>query len=495
MNEYFCRMLYKSMQYTAKCALVALVFCETLLITGYAKPLSSYSKKRWVIVIDAGHGGKDPGCHGLQFKEKDVALSVSLKLGRLLKENDPTVKVIYTRTTDEFIPLNERAEVANRNHADFFICVHCNASPDKTKFGSATYVMGLYKSEGNLEVAKRENSSVLYEKNYKQTYDGFDPNSPEGNIIFSMYQNMYLEQSLDLSAKIQKGYSAAGRTDNGVKQAGFLVLWKTTMPSLLTEIGFLTDPDEEQYLGSQEGQNKTAESIFFAVEQYIDEKTDVAFNAKDFKLLSNHPDSLSSGDSTKVSPDTSSKKAHVDSVRTKNNLKSPPVSSQNHRTHLHKDTSTSAAKIRESIKALHADSMTNASVISQKDTTNTILKNRSSSTNAIVKNQKDSTKIVVKNQSNATNAVVKNQTDSTGIIYKVQIVTSSTPLATDNPRFKGIQGVEMYVDKSIYKYTVGHFNNLDAAVQLQFQLRNKGFDGAFVVAFKGSNRVPIQRGK
>jgi N-acetylmuramoyl-L-alanine amidase len=434
-------MLYKSMQYASKCALIALVFCETLLISGFAKPALPATKKKWVIVIDAGHGGKDPGCHGKKYKEKDVALSVALKLGKYLEENNKDVKVIYTRKTDVFIPLNERADIANKNHADFFICVHCNASKDKTASGSATYVMGLYKSEGNLEVSKRENASVLLEKDYKKTYDGFDPNSDEGNILFAMYQNMYLEQSLDLAAKIQKQYAdKAARTDNGVKQAGFLVLWKTAMPSLLTEMGFLTNPTEETYIGSKKGQSKIAKCLFLATQNYIDDKEGVAFKESDYKFDSS--DSTSVEDSAVESSDTAS--AVVDTTVTvakEAPQKAAPVKA------VDKGTSTDADKMKEAVKGLHADSA-----------------------------RINTTKYI---------------DDTTKIVYKVQIASSSQPIAMDDPRFKDIPDVEMYFDKTTYKYTAGHFYTIEEATKLQSKIRERGFKDAFLIAFKGKNRVAV----
>lgn len=224
------------------------------------------------VVIDAGHGGKDPGCSGIKHKEKDIALAVALKLGHYIEQNCKDVKVVYTRKTDVFVELQERAAIANRNNADLFICIHCNANPNKSAHGSETYVMGLNKTRGNLDVAKRENAAILLEDNYKQNYDGFDPNSDEANIIFNFYQNKYLEQSLNLASKIQKNYKEkAQRYDKGVRQAGFLVLWKTAMPSLLTETGFLTNVEEEQFLGSEKGQDYLALSIFKAFREYKDE--------------------------------------------------------------------------------------------------------------------------------------------------------------------------------------------------------------------------------
>jgi N-acetylmuramoyl-L-alanine amidase len=220
------------------------------------------------IVIDPGHGGHDSGCLGASSKEKDVALAISLKLGKYIEENFKDIRVVYTRKTDVFIELHERAEIANSNKADLFICIHCNSGP-KDAFGTETYVMGLHRSENNLSVAKRENASILMENDYKAKYDGFDPNSPEANIIFTLYQNAFLDQSLALSSQIQKQFKEKlGRNSRGVKQAGFLVLYKTTMPSILIETGFLTHPTEEKYLSSEEGQTGISEGIFKAFKLY-----------------------------------------------------------------------------------------------------------------------------------------------------------------------------------------------------------------------------------
>ena len=239
--------------------IVSFLFLFSSFTTG-TKQKHAYKIK--TIVIDAGHGGHDSGCLGSSGKEKNVALDIALKLGKLIEEKFPDVNVIYTRKTDVFVELHERAEIANRSKADLFICIHCN-SGGPSAFGVETYVMGLHKTEDNLNVAKRENSSILLEKDYKQKYDGFDPNSPEANIIFSLYQNSFLAQSLKLAALIQnQTEDYAGRYNRGVKQAGFLVLYRTTMPSLLVETGFLTNKTEEKYLLSDKGQTTIATSVF-----------------------------------------------------------------------------------------------------------------------------------------------------------------------------------------------------------------------------------------
>lgn len=225
------------------------------------------------VVIDAGHGGKDQGTSGQFSREKDVALKISLELGNIIKKYLKDVEVVYTRQDDSFPSLIDRANLANKNGADLFISIHCNSAPYSSRIkGTETYVMGLHTSQKNLEVAKRENSVILLEDNYEQHYEGFDPNSPESHIIFSLYQNAYLENSLDLAQKIEEQFkNRVGRISRGVKQAGFVVLWKTSMPSVLIEVGFLSNPREEKDLNDRLQQTYIASGIFRAFRDYKDE--------------------------------------------------------------------------------------------------------------------------------------------------------------------------------------------------------------------------------
>lgn len=220
------------------------------------------------VVIDAGHGGHDTGCLGASAKEKDVALAIALKLGKAIEDNFENVKVVYTRKTDVFIELHERAKIANDHNADLFICVHANANDNHAAYGTETFVMGLHKSQANLNVAKRENSSILMENNYETQYEGFDPNIDESYIALSLMQSAFLEQSLSFAAKIQQQFSKIGRKNRGVKQAGFLVLYRTTMPSVLIETGFLTNAEEEKFLSDEKSQSLVANSIFEAFKNY-----------------------------------------------------------------------------------------------------------------------------------------------------------------------------------------------------------------------------------
>ncbi|TXK26694.1 N-acetylmuramoyl-L-alanine amidase [Pontibacter qinzhouensis] len=223
------------------------------------------------VVIDAGHGGKDVGCNGKMSHEADVALQLALQVGALIEKNLPDVKVIYTRKTNTFVELIDRAGIANKNNADLFISIHLNAGP-ATAFGTETYAMGLQKSEGNLQVAKRENAVILQEDNYKENYNGFDPNSAQSHILFSLHQSAYMENSLRFADKVEREFKdRVGRNSRGVKQAPFLVLWKSFMPSVLIECGFLTNPAEEKFLNDKSGQTYMASGIYRAFKEYKQE--------------------------------------------------------------------------------------------------------------------------------------------------------------------------------------------------------------------------------
>ena len=395
------------LRHTAKCCILLLGGVGMLLLTSFNSN-SGTGYKLKTIVIDAGHGGKDPGCSGVKFKEKDVALAVALKLGNYIQQNCKDVKVIYTRSTDVFVELQERAAIANRNNADLFICIHCNANPNKEAHGSETYVMGLHKTKGNLDVAKRENASILLEDNYKKNYGGFDPNSDEGYIMLNMMQNRHLAQGLDLAAKIQSQYKAkARRVDKGVKQAGFLVLWKTAMASLLTETGFLTNPEEEQFLGSDKGQDYLALSIFRAFRDYKDEME--------------------------------GKKAKYDDAIDQTPPYQPSV-----------------------------DSAPAPAVAASKDT-------------------------VVHVQSSAPfhpkTKPVPAPPDTAKPYFVIQLLSSDKQLPTNSNQFKGLDNIQQYIDHGVFKYVAGHCKSFDEAIQLQAEIRKKGFPDAFVIALQNGKRI------
>lgn len=256
--------------YISRLRLPILVLLSLIISTGFIN-LPSIDKT-WVIVIDAGHGGRDPGALGSFSKEKDITLNIALKTGDYIEKNISNVKVLYTRKTDVFLDIKERAEFANKNKADLFISIHANWAKYPSIRGTETFVMGLAKDQENLEVAMKENEVILLEENYTTKYEGFDPKSPESYIMFTLMQNIFLEQSTNLASYIQQQYKERiKRIDRGVKQAGFWVLFMTTMPSVLTETGFITNPDEEKFLNSAQGQDYIASAIYRACKGYIEE--------------------------------------------------------------------------------------------------------------------------------------------------------------------------------------------------------------------------------
>jgi N-acetylmuramoyl-L-alanine amidase len=404
------------------------------------------------VVIDAGHGGKDPGCHGSKYKEKDVALAVALKLGKFIEDNLKDVKVIYTRKTDVFVELQERAEIANRAKADLFICIHCNSACVRDKKlrkdvcrdevqGAETYVMGIKNEKGKLDVAKRENSAILLEDNYVKKYDGFDPNSDESYIIMSMFTDTYLDQSLSFASKAQKQYSTkAKRTDKGVKRASLWVLWRTYMPSVLTEIGYLTNAAEEQFLGSAKGQDYVASGLFRAFRDYKDEIEGVTKKYDD-DFEKQQPYSIGKEDSIEIEKNKVLPKE--ESVTEKSVIDSSKANSKKE---------VSADKLQKMIDK------------------------------AVPKEKKDS--LV------AEKIAVVSTTEM--VCYKVQIKSSDKKIPLNCEAFKNVEKPGEYIDKGMYKYTAGNFATRQDAVKLQSQLRSNGFPEAFVIAIQNGKRVPLK---
>ena len=242
------------------------------------------------VVIDAGHGGKDPGCHGSSAKEKHVCLAMALDLGAMINAKYPDIKVIYTRSTDVFVELDERAKIANRNNADLFICIHANAA-SPAAYGTETYVLGLHRTESQQKVAERENATIHLEDDGGAKYKDFDL-SPDAIIARQIQLSVFLDQSISFASKLQVEFTKIGRHDRGVKQAGFLVLYKTTMPSVLIETGFLTNPKEERFLNAPETQKKMANSMFIAFEKYKNELEGIEEETENNTIIQNTPSEI-----------------------------------------------------------------------------------------------------------------------------------------------------------------------------------------------------------
>jgi N-acetylmuramoyl-L-alanine amidase len=398
-----------------------------ILFCSYQPPAAvSFGVK--TVVIDAGHGGHDPGCLGRRTKEKDVTLGIALKLGRYIEQHFSDVKVVYTRKKDEFVELYERADIANNAKADLFICIHCNSACtfDKVKKkeicsteidGVESWVMGLHKSEANLEVAKRENEVILLEKDYSRQYNGFDPNSPAANIIFSLYQNTYLDQSLRMATYVQQEVEAKGRIARGVKQAGFMVLYKTSMPSVLIETGFLSNPAEEKYLASEKGQDVLASSIYRAFRLYK------------YSVENSLPESNDGiADTVKRRPTVLQEKNGV--------LKDSIVKGQ--------------------------DSISEKSPIVKEN-------------NNGVKNS---------------NSPVPGEEDE--LFWSVQFYTSPQSLPATHKVYRSFENVREDFENGLYKYSAGKTKDKNEALRLQVKIRGSGYKDAFVIAYYNQKKISIK---
>ena len=301
--------------------------------TASGNPLNDDSKLT-VVVLDAGHGGKDPGAVSANAREKDIVLDITLKLGKFIKTNFPELKVIYTRDKDVFIPLNERAIIANKNNAQLFISIHANWIGSKSVKGTETFTLGLHRSSENLEVAKKENSVILLEDDYETTYEGFDSNQAESYIMFENIQKTYSRQSILFASEIQDQFrEKAKRIDRSVKQAGFLVLQQAAMPSVLIETGFISNDAERNYLLSENGKNEIAQAIFNAFRNYkkkFDQRSSFNIMAEN-EPTSEIPKSVTSENTQNTSTDTAHKASEKESstqsnsqiVRTINNTAKP----------------------------------------------------------------------------------------------------------------------------------------------------------------------------
>jgi N-acetylmuramoyl-L-alanine amidase len=274
---------------------------------------SGYKLKR--VVIDAGHGGKDPGSLGKTTTEKTLTLAIALKVGQYIEQQFPDVQVIYTRKKDEFIELHKRAEIANTSKADLFISVHVNGNENKQIDGTESLVLGSHRAGENFEVAKRENSVILLEDNYQEKYEGFDPNSPESYQSFSLMQDLYFKKSIMFAGLVQEQFrERAQRKDRSVRQQGLLVLAQTAMPGVLIETGFITNPDEEKYLITKQGQDYIASAIFRAFREYKNLSESNASFAGVLKGQQNDPDSGSQDSNQNIKPDSSKVVTGEDSV-------------------------------------------------------------------------------------------------------------------------------------------------------------------------------------
>jgi len=455
------------------------------------------------IVIDAGHGGRDPGCHGVTYKEKDVALAVALKLGKYIEENFQDVKVIYTRTTDVFVDLEDRAQIANKAKADLFISIHCNAAgkaviikdpktgkkrkkmrknakgkmvPVETinpePFGTETYVMAQKNEEGKMRVATRENSVILLEDDYEKKYGGFNPESVESYIIMSNYSSAYLIQSANLAVKIQDEYTKkAGRIDKGVHRQSIWVLWRTAMPSILTEIGYLTNPMEETFLGSETGQDYLAKAMFRGVRKYKDE---IEGTKKEYNdAFENQPPIENENLKAGILPPQ--KKSDEDELEDEDKKTDEPTGT------------TKKAEAIDSLKAL-ADTKSDTA-ISAKDIA-LKYKNKTKNTGDTKTLTPTPVKTLTPVPSKTTNVAASDRVSE--IVFKVQFASSDMELDLNDPKYAALNTPVFYKAGGKLKYVSGNFTKFKTAVMHQNVLRNKGFSDCFVVAFKNGERIDLK---
>ncbi len=406
--------------------------------------LPLWSQKREIgkvrtVVIDPGHGGNKPGARGKHVDEKDLVLSVAKKVGKLITDNYEDVSVIFTRTTDVDIDLSERARIANRAKADLFISIHANSHPTAGPTGVETFVAGLSQSKANMEIAKKENADILLEDDYKNNtdYQGFDPNSPESYVLFAMYQNAYRDKSLTFAQHIQNQYKKRISTiDRGVKQAEFMVLYKTTMPSVLTEIGFISNPTEEAYMMSVEGQNTIAECILRAFALYKASEEGEPLPELTIALGGQR----SVGD---VATDT---------------------------------IQTVPAAVSESGGKGTSDSNRTTSEV------------QSPKKNVATDNPDEGKPYSVEKKIPAVPAADQ-------VTYRVQFMTLSRPLEKGDPDLRGVDDFDRYQQGQYYYYITGRFADIGDAAELLVQIRSKGFKDALLVAFLNGTRISLQQAR
>ncbi len=418
------------------------------------------------VVIDPGHGGKDPGCHGTHSQEKHIALAVAKQLREYFNERYPNIRVILTRDKDIFIPLNERAAIANRNHADLFISIHCNAiSRYYGTQGSETYVLGLHRAEDNLDVAKRENAAIFYEEDYEQTYNGFDPNSNEGHIILSMYQNAFLEQSILFATQVEHHFAEVGRKSRGVKQAGFLVLRETTMPSVLIETGFLTNRVEENFLSTQSGQELMATSIFNAFQDYKKVVEDKANSA------------IADMQSTRIPAEFT---ATTQATSTPTYSVSTP--------------SVTLPEVQGETNFYHSSKKINPDDISFSDEFGTEKLETHETIEVDLKGQTPK-KEVINKPINKKSSTPKNSNINWDmpIQYRVQLAASRTKIKTTDAKWQDIPYVvEIIWEDDRNKYQIRDIRTLQEADKIRQEMMHRGFMGVFILAYHGNERISVE---
>ncbi|MCC8039136.1 MAG: N-acetylmuramoyl-L-alanine amidase [Bacteroidales bacterium] len=418
--------------------------------------LAASAAATFTLVIDPGHGGKDYGAIGQLTNEKTINLNVAKLFGEKVKKGMKDVKVVYTRDTDRFISLKDRADIANRAHGDLFVSIHVNSVDKKAKNrttvkGASVYTLGLHKSDANLEVAKRENSVITLESDYSTAYQGFDPTSTESYIMFEISQNKHMEQSVAFASEVENQLtSKAGRADKGVRQAGFWVLWATSMPSVLIELDFICNPDVEKFLNSKKGQEKLANGIYDAFCSYK-ASYDRSIGVTPTKPLS----------SAEIGDDPA-EETSADALEGQH-LDGPHQATE--------VTSADALETRRSTAQSGDDQQV-----------------KDSSKDKKKKDKKKQAKEEKAKQEQVKEVPAPTTADKDVTLYKVQFLTSNRLYEKGSRQFKGLYPVSYYIDKGVYKYTYGEARTWKEAEKILRKIKEK-FPDAFITTFRGDKRV------
>ena len=455
------------MRQTTKIRGLRVIPAYTLFVAAISMPVIVMSQSlpaedEWVVVIDAGHGGRDPGAVVGKTKEKNINLSVALKTGRYISKNIKDVKVIYTREDDTFLGLDERAEVANRNKANLFISIHSNAMTDKRFSGAETYVLGHTMDEANLQVAMKENSVITFEKDYETKYKGFDPNSVESYIIFSLMQNTYLRQSTEFATLIQNQFrERVGRKDRGVRQAGFQVLWMTTMPSVLVELGFITNAEEEKFLISEQGQDYLASAIFRAFRDYkqtIDSRSGV----RNGKVIAQAATPAAGTDDSTAGRDTQLPSGQQEAKP------AVPAAGNESKT---------------------ADQPARSEIVPSE----TAVKSNSGQTETAVKSDSGQAEKTVKSESGtaAANPGQATPAPADNIYFMVQVAAMPKNRELTQSQLKGLEPISRIEDGERIKYASGKFVLYDDALKHRRTLTGR-YPDAFVIAVRSGKIMPLK---
>lgn len=406
-------------------------------------------KQDFVIVIDAGHGGKDSGARGVVENEKDIVLDVALKVGKLIENKHKDVKVVYTRTTDVFLELYERAAIANRHHANLFVSIHCNSAKNNTAYGSETFVMGLRRMQENIEVSQRENNVILLEDDHER-YQKFDPNDPEAVIAFEIMHAAYKDQSIRFAQLVENEFVKTGRSSRGVKQGIFHVLRENASPSVLIELGFINNQDEGTYLASNRGKEDMAAAILRAFDDYKREYDRKSGKVQDEKeeVKPKEPEKPVPGKTFKIQFLVSKNKYSASAAQLKGL------------------TGVEIVQVGENFKYYYG----NTNLASERDALLEFVK-RKGFNDAFVAEFTNNEKLQGKQN------------------YRVQFLTSNKRYRDRDGKFGGLKNVFRLKDGKLYKYFFGSGKTYDEAYELLQEVQKKGFKNAFIVTFDGEKII------